>query len=114
MWHWDKLAFRRGDIKTVELPKNEFDLGIAVSVFLMVEGDEGFRNIYNSLKPGGLFYFEDYYLTKNREEMEEADSITARRLMLWQSYHEALESLEAEGRLRRPGIPEHCDVKSGS
>ena len=67
----DSHRFVSGDIKTVELPQSEFDLGIAVGVFLMIEGDEGFRNIYSGLKPGGFFYFEDYYLTKEREELSE-------------------------------------------
>ena len=41
-------------------------------------------------------------------QMEEADSITARRLALWEKYHEALAPLEAQGRLRRPVVPEGC------
>jgi dTDP-4-amino-4,6-dideoxygalactose transaminase len=41
-------------------------------------------------------------------QMEDAEAITARRLALWQRYHEALADLEAEGRLRRPQIPADC------
>jgi len=41
-------------------------------------------------------------------QMEEADSITRRRLDLWDSYHAALAPLEAEGKLRRPIVPEGC------
>lgn len=41
-------------------------------------------------------------------QMEEADSITARRLALWDQYHAALAPLEAAGRLRRPVLPEGC------
>jgi dTDP-4-amino-4,6-dideoxygalactose transaminase len=41
-------------------------------------------------------------------QMEEAGSITARRLALWDRYHAALAPLEAEGRLRRPQVPEDC------
>lgn len=41
-------------------------------------------------------------------QMEEAESITARRLAIWELYHEALESLEAAGKLRRPIIPLDC------
>jgi dTDP-4-amino-4,6-dideoxygalactose transaminase len=41
-------------------------------------------------------------------QMEEADSITTRRLAIWAQYHEALESLEAAGKLRRPIIPLVC------
>lgn len=38
-------------------------------------------------------------------QMEEAESITERRLAIWQTYHDALAALEAEGLLRRPVIP---------
>jgi len=41
-------------------------------------------------------------------QMEEADSITARRLALWDTYHAALAPLEAQGRLRRPVVPQGC------
>lgn len=41
-------------------------------------------------------------------QLEEADNITRQRLQIWDRYHERLESLEAEGLLRRPIIPEHC------
>jgi len=38
-------------------------------------------------------------------QLEQADAITARRLEIWRSYHEAFSDLEAEGRLRRPIVP---------
>jgi dTDP-4-amino-4,6-dideoxygalactose transaminase len=41
-------------------------------------------------------------------QMEDADSITARRLELWQRYHARFEPLERAGRLRRPLIPAAC------
>lgn len=41
-------------------------------------------------------------------QMEEAETITARRLALWERYHVAFEHLEREGRVRRPVIPEDC------
>jgi dTDP-4-amino-4,6-dideoxygalactose transaminase len=41
-------------------------------------------------------------------QMEEAESITRRRLMLWDRYHHALAPLEADGRLRRPVTPDAC------
>ncbi len=41
-------------------------------------------------------------------QMEEAGNITARRLALWDAYHAALAPLEAEGKLRRPVLPEGC------
>ena len=41
-------------------------------------------------------------------QMEEAQSITQKRLDIWHRYHEALAPLEAAGKLRRPIIPEGC------
>lgn len=41
-------------------------------------------------------------------QMEEAQSITQRRLDLWQRYHEAMAPLENAGKLRRPIIPDGC------
>jgi dTDP-4-amino-4,6-dideoxygalactose transaminase len=42
-------------------------------------------------------------------QMEEAESITRRRLALWARYHEAFESLERAGCVRRPRIPKECE-----
>ena len=41
-------------------------------------------------------------------QMEEAQSITQRRLELWDQYHGALRSLADFGKLRRPTVPEGC------
>lgn len=41
-------------------------------------------------------------------QIEEADSITATRLQLWDTYHHFFASFEAEGKLRRPVIPHGC------
>lgn len=41
-------------------------------------------------------------------QMEEADTITARRLAIWSRYHEAFEELEVAGLVRRPIIPPDC------
>lgn len=41
-------------------------------------------------------------------QMEEAQSITQKRLDLWSRYHEALAPFEEAGSLRRPIIPEGC------
>jgi dTDP-4-amino-4,6-dideoxygalactose transaminase len=40
-------------------------------------------------------------------QMEEAQSITARRLDIWRRYHAALAPLEEEGRIMRPSSPAH-------
>lgn len=41
-------------------------------------------------------------------QLEEADSITRARLASWQYYHNALESLETKGSIRRPIVPIDC------
>lgn len=41
-------------------------------------------------------------------QMEEAETITKRRLSIWDVYHQRLEALEKQGQLRRPVIPEAC------
>jgi len=41
-------------------------------------------------------------------QLEEADTILQRRLVIWQHYHDGLAELEARGWLRRPVVPAHC------
>lgn len=41
-------------------------------------------------------------------QMEEGQSITQKRMDIWQQYHEALAPLENAGKLRRPIIPKDC------
>jgi dTDP-4-amino-4,6-dideoxygalactose transaminase len=41
-------------------------------------------------------------------QLEQAREITAKRIAVWEAYHDALEDLEREGRLRRPVVPDHC------
>lgn len=41
-------------------------------------------------------------------QLEEAERITQKRLISWNLYHELLESLEVEGLLRRPIVPDEC------
>ena len=41
-------------------------------------------------------------------QMEEADSITNRRLGIWNTYHDNFETLEMQGKIRRPVIPSEC------
>jgi dTDP-4-amino-4,6-dideoxygalactose transaminase len=41
-------------------------------------------------------------------QLERASELTAQRMKTWQAYHQALEDLEVQGRLRRPVVPEHC------
>jgi len=41
-------------------------------------------------------------------QMEEAESITKRRLAIWETYHQSLSELEKSDLLRRPIIPDGC------
>jgi dTDP-4-amino-4,6-dideoxygalactose transaminase len=41
-------------------------------------------------------------------QLDEAESITARRMAIWDRYHAAFVNLEATGQLRRPIVPEDC------
>jgi dTDP-4-amino-4,6-dideoxygalactose transaminase len=42
-------------------------------------------------------------------QLQEAQRITTERLAAWSRYHERLAGLEADGRLRRPIVPGHCE-----
>jgi dTDP-4-amino-4,6-dideoxygalactose transaminase len=41
-------------------------------------------------------------------QLELCDAITAKRQRIWRRYHDAFAELEAEGRVRRPVVPDHC------
>lgn len=41
-------------------------------------------------------------------QLEQTDSITRRRHELWDRYHRVFETMEPQGRLRRPVVPGHC------
>jgi len=64
----DNIELYQGDIRSYQAPEEAFDLAITIGVFIIVEGIEGFRTIFNSLKPEGIYYFEDYYLLKEKED----------------------------------------------
>jgi dTDP-4-amino-4,6-dideoxygalactose transaminase len=41
-------------------------------------------------------------------QMEEAESLTRRRIEIWNTYHNCFSVLEKEGTIHRPVIPSHC------
>jgi dTDP-4-amino-4,6-dideoxygalactose transaminase len=41
-------------------------------------------------------------------QLEQASEIRAKRVAIWDVYHDAFAGLEDEGRLRRPAVPDHC------
>ena len=63
---------------------------------------------YSWVDIGSSFLPSDMIAAYLWAQMEEADAITNRRLMLWDTYHRELEALEDQGLLRRPVIPEDC------
>lgn len=42
-------------------------------------------------------------------QLQQAKELTARRMAIWQRYHQAFERAEDDGLLRRPIIPAHCE-----
>jgi dTDP-4-amino-4,6-dideoxygalactose transaminase len=42
-------------------------------------------------------------------QLEYAEEINSRRLLIWETYNEAFESLELSEHIRRPVIPSHCE-----
>lgn len=63
---------------------------------------------YTWMDIGSSFLPSDILAAFLWAQLEEAESITARRLEIWRAYDEALEPLEREGHIRRPTIPAHC------
>jgi dTDP-4-amino-4,6-dideoxygalactose transaminase len=45
-------------------------------------------------------------------QFENADEILARRQAIWDEYHRAFEEAEAEGLMRRPIVPPHCQANA--
>jgi dTDP-4-amino-4,6-dideoxygalactose transaminase len=41
-------------------------------------------------------------------QLQEAETITTQRMAIWEYYHEAFESLETKGFIRRPIVPSYC------
>lgn len=42
-------------------------------------------------------------------QLDEVDSLIGRRLQIWDQYHAAFATLDAQGKVRRPIIPDHCE-----
>ena len=64
---------------------------------------------YTWVDVGSSFLVSDINAAFLWAQLEEADTITARRLKVWERYHAGLEALEQRGVLRRPVVPEHCE-----
>lgn len=63
---------------------------------------------YTWVEQGSSFLPSELIAAFLHAQMDEADAITQRRLAIWDRYHALFEPLEAEGRIRRPVVPRHC------
>jgi dTDP-4-amino-4,6-dideoxygalactose transaminase len=64
---------------------------------------------YSWVDVGSSYLLSDVNAAFLWAQLQHADDITARRLEIWNAYHDALEELEAAERLRRPVIPANCE-----
>jgi dTDP-4-amino-4,6-dideoxygalactose transaminase len=63
---------------------------------------------YNWVDVGGSFLPSELTAAFLYAQLQNAEAAIARRLALWQRYHEAFEAAEARGECRRPSWPAHC------
>jgi dTDP-4-amino-4,6-dideoxygalactose transaminase len=69
---------------------------------------EGHVDKYSWVDIGSSFLPGEISAGFLRAQMEQAWAITARRLALWDAYHEVFEAMESDGVCRRPVIPADC------
>jgi dTDP-4-amino-4,6-dideoxygalactose transaminase len=63
---------------------------------------------YTWIDRGSSFLLSDLSAAFLWAQLEEADRITARRLEMWNAYHERFAAAEAAERVRRPVVPDGC------
>jgi dTDP-4-amino-4,6-dideoxygalactose transaminase len=63
---------------------------------------------YNWVDVGGSFLPSELTAAFLYAQLQNAEAAIARRLALWQRYHEAFAAAEAQGQCRRPSWPAHC------
>ena len=64
---------------------------------------------YTWVDLGSSFLMSDLAAAFLYAQLERVEMITSARLRVWARYHAAFEALEAEGWVRRPQVPPHCD-----
>ncbi|HEU4656680.1 MAG TPA: dTDP-4-amino-4,6-dideoxygalactose transaminase [Capillimicrobium sp.] len=89
------------DPELVERAEIVKDKGTNRSRFLRGQVDK-----YTWVDHGSSFGLSDLNAAFLYEQLRHAGEITARRLAIWERYHEAFAGLEAQGAVRRPVIPE--------
>ena len=70
--------------------------------------EEGLVNKYTWVDIGSSYQPSELIAAFLLAQLEEAQSITQRRLTIWKKYHDALEDLEDAELLRRPVVPQDC------
>jgi dTDP-4-amino-4,6-dideoxygalactose transaminase len=68
----------------------------------------GLVDKYTWVDVGSSYLMSDVAASFLWAQLEQLPTITRRRLAIWQAYHDALEALESDGRLRRPVVPPWC------
>lgn len=63
---------------------------------------------YTWVEPGSSFLPGEITAAFLAAQLEQAETLTARRLAIWDRYHAWAEEHEAAGRLRRPVVPVEC------
>jgi len=63
---------------------------------------------YTWIDKGGSYVMSEISAAVLHAQLEERVMINASRMQVWETYHAALEGLEAKGKLVRPVIPEGC------
>lgn len=63
---------------------------------------------YQWVECGSSFFANEVTAAFLYAQLEAAEVLVSRRHRLWETYHDGLEEMEAEGFIRRPAIPDHC------
>lgn len=71
--------------------------------------NRGQVDLYTWVDRGSSYTLSELACAFLHAQLEHMDAITRRRREIYQRYREALEPLEAEGLLRTPRIPAHCE-----
>jgi dTDP-4-amino-4,6-dideoxygalactose transaminase len=66
---------------------------------------DGHVGEYTWVDRGGSYVMSELSAAVLWEQLESLEEITARRLELWDAYHDLLDGLEQEGALQRPVVP---------
>lgn len=63
---------------------------------------------YTWIDVGSSYALSELAAAFLKSQLDAAESLTSRRLEIWEAYHRGFADLERAGRLRRPRIPDNC------